>query len=77
MEASACDPTAGSNRQELLAELPLLVFSKDAEDLAAKILAGHMLPQKSSCRRVACCRCGTCESKLFADLKLYSYRERP
>ena len=48
VEASAGDPTAASDRKKLLAGLPLLAISKDAEDLAAKILAGHMMPQKAA-----------------------------
>lgn len=48
VEASAGDPTAASDRQKLLAGLPLLAISKDAEDLAAKILAGDMMPQKAA-----------------------------
>lgn len=47
-EASAGDPSAAADRLQLLLGLPLLALSKDAENLAAKILAGHMMPQKAA-----------------------------
>ena len=47
-EASAGDASAAADRLSLLAGLPLLAISKDAEDLAAKILSGHMMPEKAA-----------------------------
>ena len=47
-EASDGDPNAAAKRLQLLAGLSLLVVSTDAEDLASKILAGHMMPQKAA-----------------------------
>jgi hypothetical protein len=47
-EASAGDPAAATDRLALLYGLPLLAISEDAENLAAKILAGHMMPQKAA-----------------------------
>lgn len=47
-EASAGDASAAADRLSLLTGLPLLAISKDAEDLAAKILSGHMMPEKAA-----------------------------
>lgn len=46
-EACAGDSVAAAARIQLLTGLTLLAISKDAEDIAAKILAGHMMPQKA------------------------------
>ena len=47
-EASDSDHNAAAKRLQLLAGLPLLVVSTHAEDLASKILAGYMMPQKAA-----------------------------
>ena len=47
-EASAGDPVAVSERLRLLAGIPLMPISAEAKTLAAKILAGHMMPQKAA-----------------------------
>ena len=47
-EASDGDQTAAADRLKLLDGLPLIPISKDAEDLANRILAGHMMPQKAA-----------------------------
>lgn len=47
-EAAAGDPVAASERLKMLDGLPLMPISKDAELLADRILAGHMMPQKAA-----------------------------
>ena len=44
-EAAAGDPVPASERLKLLDGLPIMPISKEAELLADKILAGHMMPQ--------------------------------
>jgi hypothetical protein len=44
-EASDGDQTAAADRLKLLGGLPIIPISKDAEDLANRILAGHLMPQ--------------------------------
>jgi hypothetical protein len=47
-EASVGDPVAASERLKLLKGLPLTPISKDAEVLAGRILAGHMMPGRAA-----------------------------
>lgn len=47
-EAASGDPVAAAERLKLLGGLPLMPITKDAELLADKILAGHMMPQKAA-----------------------------
>lgn len=47
-EAAAGDPVPASERLKLLDGLPIMPISKEAELLADKILAGHMMPQKAA-----------------------------
>ncbi len=47
-EASDGDQTAAADRLKLLNGLPIIPISKDAEDLANRILADHMMPQKAA-----------------------------
>lgn len=47
-EAAVGDPVAAKERLQLLDGLPFMPISKDAELLAGKILAGHMMPQKAA-----------------------------
>ena len=47
-EAAAGDPIAAAERLTLLDGLPIMPISHDAELLADRILAGHMMPQKAA-----------------------------
>ena len=47
-EAAAGDPTAAADRLKLLDDLPLVDISSDANDLASRLLAAHMMPQKAA-----------------------------
>jgi predicted nucleic acid-binding protein len=47
-EAAAGDPAAAVERLSLLDGLPIMPISNDAELLADRILAGHMMPQKAA-----------------------------
>ncbi len=47
-EAAAGDPIAAVERLNLLDGLPIMPLSRDAELLADRILAGHMMPQKAA-----------------------------
>lgn len=47
-EASAGDPPAAADRLKLLNGLPLVDIDVDAEELAARILGAHMMPQKAA-----------------------------
>jgi len=47
-EAAAGDPIAAAERLSLLDGLPIMSISHDAELLADRILAGHMMPQKAA-----------------------------
>ena len=47
-EAAAGDPIAAAERLSLLDGLPIMPISPDAELLADRILAGHMMPQKAA-----------------------------
>ena len=47
-EAAAGDPVPASERLKLLDGLPIMPISKEAELLADRILAGHMMPQKAA-----------------------------
>jgi predicted nucleic acid-binding protein len=47
-EASAGDPTAASNRLKLLDGLDLVDVGADAQALANRILAAHLMPQKAA-----------------------------
>ncbi len=47
-EATAGDPVAATERLKLLDGLPIMPISHDAEILAGRILAGHMMPQRAA-----------------------------
>ncbi len=47
-EAADGDAVAASERLKLLNGLPLMTVTRDAELLANRILAGHMMPQKAA-----------------------------
>lgn len=47
-EASDGDQIAAADRLKLLDGVPIIPISKFAEDLANRILAGHMMPQKAA-----------------------------
>ncbi len=47
-EAAAGDPVAAAERLQLLNDVPLMPISKEAELLAGRILAGHMMPQNAA-----------------------------
>jgi predicted nucleic acid-binding protein len=47
-EASAGDPVAAAERLQLLSGLPLMPITKEAELLAGRILAGHMMPKNAA-----------------------------
>jgi len=47
-EASAGDATAAADRLKLLNGLPLVDVDLDAEELAARILASHLMPKKAA-----------------------------
>ena len=47
-EASAGDPTAAQDRLELLDGLELVDVGPDAQALAARIVSGHLMPQKAA-----------------------------
>lgn len=47
-EASAGDETAAADRLQLLHGLPLVDINADTEELAARLLAAHTMPQKAA-----------------------------
>ncbi len=47
-EAAAGDPVAAKDRLSILDGLPIMPITLDAQLLADKILAGHMMPQKAA-----------------------------
>jgi hypothetical protein len=47
-EASAGDPTAAADRLEMLDGLPLIDVGKDAQTLAARLIAAHTMPRKAA-----------------------------
>ena len=47
-EASAGDPTAVADRLKMLNGIPLVDVDANAENLAAKILAAHLMPKKAA-----------------------------
>ena len=47
-EAASGDPVAAKERLKLLDGVPIMPISQEAEILADRILAGHMMPQKAA-----------------------------
>ena len=47
-EAASGDPVAAKERLNLLDGVPIMPISQEAELLADRILAGHMMPQKAA-----------------------------